>query len=261
LLDFLQPLLAREGAARSKSVGDAAPQLPAWRAACRFAGILRKNQKENLQMSVKPAFAPTTAQIILETPNFYMRRLSPSDASERIGAWFEQPEVAEGLNAEPVRKSLAEMQNWIAGFDQHTNRVNGMFDKRNNMLVTLGNSQFNWEISRVMMNIVVGEESYRHAGVILEATVPVRDFYFDDMKMKVITGTALATNRPILAFMESTGFTRMETLKNFKMSKHTGKPVDLHLYALTREAWADWKSRNGDTIEAIRDCSARLPPL
>ena len=104
------------------------------------------------------------------------------------------------------------MQTWIATFDQHTNRVNGMFDKRNDMLVTLGNSQFNWEISRVMMNIVVGEEAYRHAGVILEATVPVRDFYFDEMNMKVITGTALATNRPILAFMESTGFTRMETL-------------------------------------------------
>lgn len=211
-------------------------------------------------MSAKPAVASTASQIILETPNFYMRRLSPADASERIGAWFEQPEVAEGLNAEPVRKSLSEVQKWISSFDQHTNRVNGMFDKRNDLLVTLGNSQFSWEISRVMMNIVVGEAAYRHAGVILEATVPVRDFYFESMKMKVITGTALATNRTIMAFMETTGFTRMETLKNFKVSKQTGKAVDLHLYALTREAWIAWKASNGETIAAIRDCSARLPP-
>jgi RimJ/RimL family protein N-acetyltransferase len=206
------------------------------------------------------ATLPVTQPIILETPNFYMRKLTVRDASDRVGAWFEQPEVAEGLNSECRKMSKTELENWIASFDQQSNRVNGMFDRRNDMLVTLGNSQFNWEIGRVMMNIVVGEPLYRHAGVLLEATVPVRDYYFDEMRLKVITGTALATNRPILAFMESTGFTRMETLKNFKRSKNTGKPVDLHLYALTREAWADWKSRNGETIEAIRDCSARLPP-
>lgn len=211
-------------------------------------------------MSAMPSATPAKSLIIFETPNFYMRRLTPADANERVGAWFEQAEVAEGLNAEPVKKSVAEVVKWLASFDQQTNRVNGMFDKRNDLLVTIANSQFNWEAGRVMMNIVVGEAAYRHAGVILEATVPVRDFYFENMKMKVITGTALATNRTIIAFMETTGFTRMETLKNFKVSKQTGKAVDLHLYALTRDAWSAWKASNGETIAAIRDCSARLPP-
>lgn len=212
-------------------------------------------------MSAMPAAAPSRGVIILETPNFYMRRLTKADATERVGAWFEQVEVAEGLNAEPARKSVAELEKWIGSFDQQANRINGMFDKRNDLLVTIANSQFNWEQGRVMMNIVVGEAAYRHCGVILEASVPVRDYYFDEMHMKIVTGTALATNRTIIAFLESTGFVRNQTLKDYKVSKQTGRPVDLHLYSQTRELWLEWKSKNGETIEAIRDCSARLPPV
>jgi RimJ/RimL family protein N-acetyltransferase len=210
-------------------------------------------------MSAMPSATPAKGLIIFETPNFYMRRLTPADANERVGAWFEQAEVAEGLNAEPVKKSVTEVAKWLASFDQQTNRVNGMFDKRNDLLVTIANSQFNWELSRVMMNIVVGEAAYRHCGVILEATVPVRDYYFDEMHMKVVTGTALATNRTIIAFLENTGFVRNQTLKDHKISRQTGRPVDLHLYSQTREAWQEWKSKNAEMIEAMRDCSARLP--
>ena len=64
--------------------------------------------------------------IILETPNFYMRRINVSDASERVGAWFEQPEVCEGLNLAPGRKSKSELEAWFASFDQHaTSRSHG----------------------------------------------------------------------------------------------------------------------------------------
>lgn len=212
-------------------------------------------------MSAMPFVAPAKGPIILETPNFYMRRISPTDASERIGAWFEQAEIAEGLNAAPVRKSVAEVEKWFASFDQQTNRVNGMFDKRNDLLVTIANSQFNWEAGRVMMNLVVGEAAYRHCGVILEASVPVRDFYFDEMHMKVVTGTALATNRTIVAFLENTGFVRNQTLKEYKVSKQTGRPVDLYLYSQTREMWQEWKSKNAEMIEMMRDCSSRLPAV
>lgn len=198
--------------------------------------------------------------IILETPNFYMRRINVSDASERVGAWFEQPEVCEGLNLAPGRKSKSELEAWFASFDQHANRINGMFDKRNDLMITIGNSQFNWEISRVMMNIVVGEPAYRHCGAVLEGLVPVRDYVFETLKMKVMTATALATNKPIIAILENTGSVRNQTLKNYKISAKSGQPIDLHLYSQTAESWRDWKSKNAEMIQAIRDCSSRLPP-
>jgi RimJ/RimL family protein N-acetyltransferase len=189
-----------------------------------------------------------------------MRRLSPDDASDRIGAWFGQAEVAHGLNAEQRPLSRDEVRRWLASFDQQANRVNGIFDKRNDLLVTIANSQFNWEIRRVLMNIVVGEAAYRHSGVILEASVPVRDLYFEDMKLSVVTGTALSTNRPIVAFLEGTGFKRRETVKNHRLLRHTGTYADLYLYSQTAEEWRDWKAANQETIDAIRDCAARLPP-
>jgi RimJ/RimL family protein N-acetyltransferase len=211
-------------------------------------------------MSAQPAVSPERGRILLETPNFYMRRLSPDDASDRIGAWFGQAEVAQGLNAEQRPLSRDEVRKWLASFDQQANRVNGIFDKRNDLLVTIANSQFNWEIRRVLMNIVVGEAAYRHSGVILEASVPVRDLYFEDMKLSVVTGTALSTNRPIVAFLEGTGFKRRETVKNHRLLRHTGTYADLYLYSQTAEEWRDWKAANQETIDAIRDCAARLPP-
>jgi RimJ/RimL family protein N-acetyltransferase len=211
-------------------------------------------------MSAQPAVSSDRGRILLETPNFYMRRLSPDDASDRIGAWFSQAEVAQGLNAEQRPLSRDEVRKWLASFDQQANRVNGIFDKRNDLLVTIANSQFNWEIRRVLMNIVVGEAAYRHSGVILEASVPVRDLYFEDMKLSVVTGTALSTNRTIVAFLEGTGFKRRETVKNHRLLRHTGTYADLYLYSQTAEEWRDWKASNQETIAAIRDCAARLPP-
>jgi RimJ/RimL family protein N-acetyltransferase len=211
-------------------------------------------------MSPQPAPSSIGNQILMETPNFYIRHLSPDDANDRIGAWFSQPEVAEGLNAAQRSLSKDEVRTWLASFDQQANWVNGIFDKRNDLLVTIANSQFNWDIRRVLMNIVVGEAAYRHCGVILEACVPVRDLCFEGMNMSVVTGTALSTNRTIISFLEGTGLKRRETLKNHRLLRHTGTYADLYLYSQTAQEWRDWKAANPETIAAIRDCSSRLPP-
>jgi hypothetical protein len=42
--------------------------------------------------------------------------------------------------------------------------------------------------------------------------------------------------------------------------RHTGTYADLYLYSQTAEEWRDWKAANQETIDAIRDCAARLPP-
>jgi|GEM_PF-1295755 len=211
-------------------------------------------------MSAQPALSSIGNQILMETPNFYIRLLRADDASDRVGTWFGQAEVAEGLNAEQRPLARDELRRWIASFDQQANQIHGVFDKRNDLLVTIANSQFNWDIRRVLMNIVVGEAAYRHCGVILEACVPVRDYFFDGMKMSVITGTALSTNRVIVSFLEGTGLKRRETLKNHRLLRHTGTYADLYLYSQTAQEWRDWKAANPETIAAIRDCAARLPP-
>jgi RimJ/RimL family protein N-acetyltransferase len=199
--------------------------------------------------------------VVIETPNFYMRKLTPNDATERSGAWFDQPEICEGLNLKPAKKSKAEFAAYIESFDQHSNRISGVFDKRNGLLVTLSTAEINWGIRRVLMNVLVGEPEYRHCGVILEALIPARDFYAEDLDMKVMTATALATNKPVIALLEMTGFTRNQTLKNQQISCSTGLPVDLHLYSQTREDWRKWKVANKELVEQIRDCSSRLPAL
>lgn len=211
-------------------------------------------------MSAQPAVSLSRPQAALETPNFYIRRLSPDDASDRIGTWFGQAEVAEGLNTEQRPLSRDEVRKWLASFDQQANQVNGVFDKRNDLLVTITNFQFNWDIRRVLVNIVVGEQAYRHCGVIPEASLPVRTLFFDEMKLKVVTGTALSTNRTIIAFLEAAGFMRRETLKNHRLLRHTGTYADLYLYGQTAQEWRDWKAANQQTVDAIRDCAARLPP-
>ena len=56
--------------------------------------------------------------------------------------------------------------------------------------------------------------------------------------------------------LESTGWTLVQVLKNHQRSHTDGSMIDLYLYKLTREAWADWRRAHPDRARR----GVRLPP-
>ncbi len=201
----------------------------------------------------RPQIAPAALQpIYLETPNLYVRTMTVDDASDSWAAWFDQAEVRAGLNLGNGRKSKADMVAYVRTFDQTSNILLGIFDRSNDLLVGILTVQVDWRIGRYLANTVVGDAAYRHRGVMLEITPPFRDYFFETLGLKVMTATALATNKPIIGYLKKTGWTLNQTLKNHTRSATDGTAVDLHLYSITRDAWNAWKAANPELLGAMR---------
>ena len=93
----------------------------------------------------------------IETANFVIRFLRPEDATDRWSAWFESAYVREALNMDSRPRTKAEMQSYIASFDQRDRLLLGVFDKTNSLLVCIGSAQIDWNAGNYLINTVVGE--------------------------------------------------------------------------------------------------------
>jgi RimJ/RimL family protein N-acetyltransferase len=195
--------------------------------------------------------------IHFETPHLYVRTLTVDDATDRWASWFDQAEVRRALNLGPERKTKADLEAYVRKFDQASRILLGIFDRTNDLLVGLFTVQVDWQIGRYLANTVVGEADYRHRGVMLELTPPFRDYFFATLGLKVMTASALATNTPIIGYLEKTGWTLNHTLKNHARSHADGTMVDLCLYSLTHEAWEAWKTANPELLKAMRNGTMR----
>jgi RimJ/RimL family protein N-acetyltransferase len=194
-----------------------------------------------MQQAHAPRPAAPLAPFTIETANFVIRFLRPEDATERWAAWFASAYVREALNMDDRPRTKADMQVYIASFDQSNRLLLGVFDKTNNLLVCIGSAKIDWNIGNYLINTVVGEEAYRNAGVMSELTPPFRDYFFDALGLKTSTASALGTNTVIRKFLENTGWSLAQVLKNHTKSLKDGSMIDLYLYKLTREAWAEWR--------------------
>ena len=199
--------------------------------------------------------APPKA-IFIDTPNLYMRTLTEGDASDRWAAWFEQPDVRQGLNLGAERKTRADIVAYINKFDQRSNILLGIFDRTNDLLIALITAQIDWKLGRYLANTVVGEADYRHRGVMLEVSPPFRAYFFETLGLKVMTATVLSTNKAIIGYLEKTGWTLNHTLKNHVKSHADGTMVDLCLYSITREAWNAWMAANPETLKTMLTAAA-----
>lgn len=204
-------------------------------------------------MTPARAIGASPTPIIIDTPNLTMRTLTPDDASDRFAAWFSQTDVRNALNLPEQNKTKADIVTYIKGFDQRSNLLLGFFDKANDLLVGFITVQIDWRIGRYLANTVVGEASYRSKGMMLEITLPFREYFFETLGLNVMTATALATNKPIIAYFAKTGWTLNQTLQAHTKSHADGTMIDLHLYSITREAWRAWKAANPEAVEAMAD--------
>jgi RimJ/RimL family protein N-acetyltransferase len=182
-----------------------------------------------------------------------MRPLTIDDASDRWASWFDQEEVRESLNMKPGRQTKADVEKYIRTFDQRNNVLIGMFDRVNDLLIGIVDVEINWQIGRYLANMVVGEPDYRHRGVTLEISPGFRTYFFETVGLKVMTASCLSTNKPIERYLKNTGWTLNQVLKSHARSSVQGTPVDLHLWSITREAWAEWKRSNPDMLRKMEN--------
>ena len=202
-------------------------------------------------MNVAAALAPSTEPVVIRTPNLMIRTMTVEDVSDRFVSWFSQDEIRTSLNLPAQGRTKADMVGYVQSYDQQSRLLLGIFDATSGLLVGFLTVQIEPRIGRYLVSTIVGEPEYRTKGLMLEITLPFREYFFETRGLKVMTATALANNKAIIGYFEKTGWTLNQTLKAHSKSHTEGTMIDLHLYSITREAWQAWKAANPEMVEAM----------
>ena len=188
---------------------------------------------------------PPVREVSIDSENFIIRSLKPSDATDCFSSWFDAPDVREVLNLPPQKRTKADMETYIRSFDQRSDLLLGIVTKSSGLLVGMLSLYIDWQSGRFIANMIIGEPGYRHKGVTMEITPPFREYFFKTCGLKVMTATALAHNAPIRAYLENTGWKLDRIVKGEVKSTTGGTPIDLCHYSITAEAWFQWLAQNG----------------
>ena len=139
---------------------------------------------------------------------------------------------------------------YIRGFDQATNILLGIFATEQNLLVGILTVKINPKTRQALITLLVGEPAYRDKKVWSTVRVPVMDYLFDTLRLKMILASALKHNNIIIESMLKRGWKLDQTLKNHIKSNADGGMLDLCLFSLTRDAYRTWKkTRRRDTSD------------
>jgi len=204
-------------------------------------------------MTLSPAIVSARRAAFIDTKNFYMRDMVVTDASDRMASWFDQPDVRSGLNSEPGGKTKADLEAYIHRYQQHGKQLLGLFDRHDDRVIGFIAVDIDVKLGRCLSSMVIGEEEYRHTGVIAAISPAFRHYYFEVMGLKILTATALSTNKAACRYFTGTGWELSQTLKNRIRTHADGSEVDLHLFSLTRESWNKWMAENPERLQAMLD--------
>ncbi len=180
----------------------------------------------------------------IDAGDYYMRTVTPADASERWGAWMEDPEAVHMLNAPAKTLTKAEVESYIGSFDQRTHMLIGIFETATDKLLGFLRVDIDPKLDRFLVSMMIGEPDYRNKGVTNTITVPFRDYFYETLGLKVMLATALSHNKPIIHYLLKSGWNLDKTIPRHVKSNTDGSMLDMCFFSLTREAWRTWKKQN-----------------
>lgn len=183
-------------------------------------------------------------QIRLETPRFVVRNARVEDASEQWGQWMGDAEASYMLNAPLKRLTITEIESYIRMFDQRTHLLLVIIEKASENVLGYFRIDIDDRGGRFLVSMIVGEPGYRHKGIMNELTVPFRDFFFETLGLKVMLGTVLSHNVPVLRYLEKTGLQLDKKIERHVKSRMSDAMFDLCFFSQTAEGWRAWKRAN-----------------
>ena len=180
-------------------------------------------------------------KVRIDSGDFLIRTLVPEDASDRWAAWMADPEVQYALNAPPRSMTKAEIENYIKRFDQRSNLLWGIFDKRTRAHIGFFTVHADYARSQGIVNLLIGESEFRKHGVLSTIRKQFAEYFFETLGLQTMMASALARNEIIVNTLLKAGWTVDKILREHTID-HAGQgKLDLYLLSLSRE---NWRKRN-----------------
>jgi RimJ/RimL family protein N-acetyltransferase len=181
-------------------------------------------------------------KIRIDGNKYFLRSLTPEDASDRLARWFSDPDVRYALNAPAKIWSKHDVVNYISDFNQRSKLMLGIFEKTSDFPIGIFTILINQTTGQGLINILIGEAEYRNKGmrsrgVLVDIIGPFLDFLFHSLGLTEVLASALARNKIIINLLLRLGWKLDETLKKNQKSNFDAGMLDLCLFSLTRSSW------------------------
>jgi [ribosomal protein S5]-alanine N-acetyltransferase len=199
-------------------------------------------------MNLAPTRKAAKRQVRLETARFVVRNARAEDASAQWGQWMADAEASQMLNAPPKALSKAEVEAYIAAFDQRTHLLLVIVEKASEQVLGCFRIDIDEKLGRFLVNMIVGEPGYRHKGIMNELTLPFRDYFFDTLGLKTMLGMVLSHNEPVIRYLNKTGLNLDKTIKRHVKSRTGDAMLDMCYFSQTAESWHAWRRANLATL-------------
>jgi len=180
---------------------------------------------------------PPKKRVRIEAGDYLIRTITVDDASDRWAAWMADPEVANMLNA-PVRSMTKdEIIAYIKTFDQRSDLLWGIFDKRSGSHIGFFTVKADYDRSQGIVNLLIGEAEHRNRGVLSTIRRHFAEYFFETLGLKTMMATALAHNQVIINTLIKGGWKVDKVLKQHATAYADGSKLDLWLMSLSRDTW------------------------
>jgi len=173
----------------------------------------------------------------IESDEYLIRTLTTDDASDRWAGWMSDPEVIHMLNAAPLKMTRSDIINYIKNFDQRSDLLLGIFEKRKGMHIGFFTINADYKLSQGVVNLLIGDPAYRHQGVLSVVRRQFAEYFFETIGLKTMMATALKRNQIILDTLLKAGWILNRTLNQHVKSHSDGTMLDLCLLSLSRDTW------------------------
>jgi RimJ/RimL family protein N-acetyltransferase len=183
-------------------------------------------------------------KVYLESDKYLVRNVTIADASDRWGSWMADLEVSSMLNAPAKALSKSEVASYIGSFDQRTHLLLGIFEKESGKTLGFFRIDIDERLGRFLVSMMVGEPDYRHKGIMNELTVPFRDYFFDTLGLKMMLGTVLSHNQPVIDYLFKTGLNLDKKIERHVKSRTNDSMLDMCYFSQTADSWHAWKRAN-----------------
>jgi RimJ/RimL family protein N-acetyltransferase len=174
----------------------------------------------------------------IDTERFYLRALSPGDASQRWLAWRADPEVMHPQNEQAQEITLQHLQAYIAQIDPSKRLLVGVFDCANHRHIGYYRVELDQSHRLATVNVIIGDKDYWGRGVVLETRAALLDYLFEKRNVAKAVGMPPARNFPSIFNYRAQGWRLEGILRAHRESRVSpGARIDQLLFALTKEDW------------------------
>ena len=175
----------------------------------------------------------------LESQNYFMRTLKPADATDRMLAWWADPDIMVPLRKVARDYSREELIKYITKFDNVGGFLLGIFVKETGLHIGWRRIHYHADDGSALNDVAIGDKSYQGRGVNFELQNVFYDFMFYSVGVKWMVATAYADNVRSRRRAERLGFRSSGVLPE----QHLGTDGVLHDVIWFKLSERDWRAR------------------